>query len=133
MSLAFVVVLAACGGADEATPTVGVTPAAGGMVVPTATPEVATPTATVAEATVAPTFLPGDVFVAADRVLLYTDASAAAMVMNQYEAGAPFTVLAPSGDYATYPVEVNGEQWYRLRADDGLVGWLPASALTVNE
>ena len=81
MSLAFVVVLAACGGADEATPTVGVTPAAGGMVVPTATPEVATPTATVAEATVAPTFLPGDVFVAADRVLLYTDASAAAVVM----------------------------------------------------
>jgi hypothetical protein len=33
-------------------------------------------------------------------------------------------VLAPSGDYADYPVVVDGVGWVRVRAADGLVGWV---------
>ena len=128
--LIIVVALAACGGGggDESTPTVAVTPAAGGMVMPTAT---AVPTATVAVAV--ERFIPGQLFVAVDTVRLYADANRQAMVMNQYAASSVFTLLEPSGDYLAYPVTAEGADWLRLRADDGLVGWLPANELTSNE
>lgn len=132
LSLIIVVALAACGGggAEESTPTVVVTPAAGGMVMPTAT-ALPMPTATATEAVVR--FIPGQLFVAVDTVRLYADANRQAVVMNQYSASSLFTLLEPSGDYLTYPVTAEGADWLRLRADDGLVGWLPANELTLNE
>lgn len=44
---------------------------------------------------------------------------------SQYAAGSRFTVVEPDGDFAAYPVEVQGRRWYRVRAEDGLVGWVP--------
>jgi hypothetical protein len=101
------------------------------MVVPTAT--VAPPT-TVPEppAQEAP-IMPGQVLLAVDAVRLYGDASRQALVLNQYSATAAFTLLEPSGEYAAYPVTQEGTDWYRLRADDGLVGWLPADEVAPNE
>ncbi len=130
--LIIVVALAACGGGDgdESTPTVVATPAAGGMVMPTAT-AVPMPTATATEAVVQ--FVPGQLFVAVDTVRLYADADRQAVVMNQYGVSSLFTLLEPSGDYLAYPVTAEGADWLRLRADDGLVGWLPANELKLNE
>jgi len=125
--LAFFV--AACGGNEEPTaPPVDATPAAGGMVLPTAA---ADPTQA-ASATPTPALLIGDaVQVLPDQQLrLYTDATTDALVMNLYPAGDRFTLLDASGDYAAYPVEQGGRRWYRLRAADGLVGWGDAAQLT---
>jgi len=129
VALAIVVLLVACGGNDEAavSPTVEATPAAGGMVMPTTVAE-AVAVALPAEAPAAlPTvaLLIGDAVAAqADQGLrLYNDATATAMVMSVYSLGAQLTVLDPSGEYAVYPVERDGQLWYRLRAPDGLVGW----------
>jgi len=126
--LVIVVAVAACGGADEenSTPTVAVTPAAGGMVLPAA---VAVPTATVEVVSLSP----GQLLIAIDELRLYADANRQAIVMNQYGASTQFTLLAPSGDYLDYPVTVEGADWVRLRADDGLVGWAPADELTASE
>ncbi len=133
LSLIIVVLLVACGGgaAEEDTPTVVATPAAGGMVMPTAT--VAPPT-TVAEPPVEDAQItPGQVLLAVETVRLYGDASRQALVLNQYSATAAFTVLEPSGEYTTYPVTQESTDWYRLRAADGLVGWLPAAELAPSE
>jgi hypothetical protein len=54
---------------------------------------------------------------------LHADAMRSSLVLEAYPAGATFTVIEPSGDYAGYPVEQSGEHWYRLQAEDGLVGW----------
>lgn len=126
--LLLVFVLLGCGGGEEptASPTVEATPAAGGMVLPTA----AAP-AEAAIATPTPALLIGDVIqVLPDQALrLYSDATPDALIMNVYAAGARFTLLDASGDYAAYPVEQGGRRWYRLRADDGLVGWGDATQL----
>ncbi len=131
--VAIVLVFAGCGGSDtaETAPTPAVTAAAGGMALPAAaiteTQTVAV-TATVTEA--AALLLPGQqVRPMTTAVRLYVDASRQAPVMNQYALEAIFTLLEPSGDYGGYPVAVEGEQWYRVRAEDGLVGWTPAEML----
>lgn len=132
LSLAFVLVVAACGrGAEEPTPTSIITPAAGGMVVPTATPDSgATATVEAVVDTLAPTVpVPDDLVIAIERVRLLADADQKSLVLNEYGEGEEFTVLAPSGDYDAYPVDLNGTSWVRLRAADGLIGWLPLSAL----
>ncbi len=131
--VAIVLALAGCGGSDAAETATApvVTAAAGGMALPpatlTATQTVdvtATVTATVAA------LLPGQqVRPLTTAVRLYVDASRQAPVMNQYALEAIFTLLEPSGDYAGYPVEAEGERWYRVRAADGLVGWTPAEML----
>ncbi len=130
-SLIIVVALAACGSGDgdDGTPTVAITPAAGGMVMPTAA---ALPTATATEEAVV-RLMPGQLLIAIDVVRLYADASRQAIVMNQYGATSAFTVLEPSGEYLAYPVTEEGTDWIRLRADDGLVGWLPANELIPSE
>ena len=130
LPLIIVVVLAACGGGntEESTPTTVATPAAGGMVMPTATP---LPTATATESV--RVFVPGQVLVAIETVRLYADASQQAPVMNEYLSNATFTLLEPSGDYTAYPVTQEGKAWYRLRAADGLVGWVPTDELAPNE
>lgn len=126
--LLFAFLLAGCGGDEEATATpVDATPAAGGMVLPTAAPS----QAQAVPATPTPALLIGDaVQVSSDQPFhLYIDATADALVMNVYAPGARFTLLDASGDYAVYPVEQAGQRWYRLRAADGLVGWGDAAQL----
>jgi hypothetical protein len=44
-------------------------------------------------------------------------------------APASFVVIEPGGDYTGYPVEVDTVRWYRVRAEDGLVGWAMADGL----
>ena len=46
-----------------------------------------------------------------------------------YPAGALFTIVEPDGEFPEYPVQVFEEPWYRVRAEDGLVGWIPGSSL----
>lgn len=117
--------LAGCGGAPSPTPTpVAVTVETGGMAV-TAAP--ATPAATptpLPEPTAAPRLAPGATVSALATLRVYADADPAAPVLAEYAAGAAFTVLEPGGDYAAYPVVVAGIPWYRVRAEDGLAGWV---------
>jgi hypothetical protein len=51
-------------------------------------------------------------------------------VLEEYPAGATFTVIEPSGVYTSYPIAVEGRSWYRLRAADGLVGWAIIEGVT---
>ncbi|MCB0061115.1 MAG: hypothetical protein KDE19_03335, partial [Caldilineaceae bacterium] len=129
-----------CGGdADRQEPTVAVTVAAGGMVLPT--PVNVQPTATAQTATDVPAtatdamrgFQPGQTVQATVPLLLYADADAGTAVMNRYPTAARFTVLEPSGDYRAYPVQRDAVSWYRLRATDGLVGWAMAAEVTLAE
>ena len=70
------------------------------------------------------TLLPGQ------SLTLYADASATATPLVTYNA-APLdlVVIEPSGDYAGYPVENEGQQWYRLRDENGLVGWVSTATI----
>lgn len=125
--------LVACG--DDETPAANVdegslTPRTGGLVLATQTP--AQPTATQQSASPTPPVLAIGQTVAVDErsLRLYADASAAAPVLEEYPAGATFTVIEPSGVYTGYPVAVQGRSWYRLRAADGLVGWAIIEGVT---
>ncbi len=106
------------------TPTVEATVAAGGMVVPTVTNELmTTPPIEVV------IYLPGQVVQTNAPLSLYADATATAMLMKSYAAATEFTVIEPSGEYDSYPVVSSEQQWYRVRAADGLVGWAIAEQL----
>jgi len=101
--------IAACGGDKEPTATpVDATPAAGGMVLPTAaadqaqTPVIPTPALLIGDAL---QVLPDH------QLRLYADATTEALVMNVYASGDRFTLLDASGDYAVYPVERAGRRW----------------------
>jgi hypothetical protein len=61
---------------------------------------------------------------------VYAEPDRAALRLAEYAAGSRFTVVEPDGDYTAYPVEAGGQRWYRLRAEDGLVGWASAQAVT---
>jgi len=74
-------------------------------------------------------YLPGQVVQTIAPLSLYADATDAAMLMKSYAAATQFTVIEPSGDYDTYPIVTSEDQWYRVRADDGLVGWVTAEQL----
>ena len=77
--------------------------------------------------------LPGDkVQVVNDSTItrLYSDANHDALVMDQLTSGEFLIVIEPSSEYDTYPVENEGKHWIRVRAVDGLVGWVDASTLT---
>lgn len=60
---------------------------------------------------------------------MHMDAGADTPVMEVYAAGALLTVLEPSGEYPMYPVAADGRKWVRVRAGDGLVGWVPLDAV----
>jgi hypothetical protein len=38
-----------------------------------------------------------------------------------------------AGDIDSYPVELNGVLWYRVRAADGLVGWVMADGIELSD
>lgn len=63
------------------------------------------------------------------KIRILDDASPQAGAMAEYPAGATFRVVEPGGDFVTYPVEINGVRWYRVRAEDGLVGWIMADGV----
>lgn len=59
---------------------------------------------------------------------LLAGASSDALVLEVYPAGKTFLVIEPSGVVTSYPVLSEGRAWYRLQAEDGLVGWAPLDA-----
>lgn len=113
------------------------TPVAGGMAAP------AEDIAAVGEATSAPSdsqpapaatpvvLAPGVaiVLIAPSDTPLRADAAADALVFQSYAPGERMVIVEPSGEYAGYPVVNGGQEWYRVRAADGLVGWLPADVI----
>ena len=74
-------------------------------------------------------FNAGDEVVARGVVRVYPEASPRAQAMGEYQAGAKFVVIEPGADFAGYPVEINEVRWYRVRAEDGLVGWVMADGV----
>jgi hypothetical protein len=58
------------------------------------------------------------------RVEIYADAAPNALLLDSVGAGIALEVLDPSGDFESYPVEAGGYGWVRVRAADGLVGWV---------
>jgi hypothetical protein len=50
-------------------------------------------------------------------------------VLDSIAEGSILTVMEPGGDFASYPVEQEGQSWVRVRAADGLVGWTPTEGL----
>jgi hypothetical protein len=71
----------------------------------------------------------GDTVVARDILRIYPEANPRAQAMGEYRAPATFVVIEPGSDYDGYPVEVAMVRWYRVRAEDGLVGWAMADGL----
>ena len=80
-----------------------------------------TPEATVA----APVLDAGALITAGGTVDVYADADPTAPRFGEYPAGTVLAVVEAGGDFGGYPVEVDGRRWYRVRAPDGLVGWVP--------
>lgn len=60
---------------------------------------------------------------------IYAAAEPNAPTLAEYAAGDRFTVLGPPGNIIVYPVELSGVRWYRVRAEDGLVGWAMADGI----
>jgi hypothetical protein len=71
----------------------------------------------------------GATVVARGVVRVYPEANPRTQAMGEYAAAATFAVIEPGADYAGYPVETNEVRWYRVRASDGLVGWVMADGL----
>lgn len=60
---------------------------------------------------------------------IYAAAQPNAPTLDEYAAGDRFTILGPPDDVPIYPVELAGVRWYRVRAADGLVGWVIADGI----
>lgn len=60
---------------------------------------------------------------------VYGDSRLDALVLDMYQDGAAFEILAPGAEVTAYPVERDGRMWYRVRASDGLAGWVTADQL----
>lgn len=135
--LLLALLIGGCGGDNEsAVATADVLePQAGGMALPAATPP-ATDVPSVPTPTATPLLLPslevGQQVVARDgrSLRLYTDAGEQMSAMEEYAAGQVLTVIEPSSRYpAGYPVQKDNIDWYRVRDQDGLVGWVRADQI----
>lgn len=148
MLLSVLLLAGACGGSDqptatEASPAVtaetggmalggtaaaGATDAGAGAPSGEATAEVIdeAPAEVAPQATAAaPVLDVGALITAGGTVDVYADADPTASRFGEYPAGTVLTVVEAGGDFSGYPVEVDGWRWYRVRAPDGLVGWVP--------
>jgi hypothetical protein len=67
----------------------------------------------------------------AGPVRLYAAPDTSLPALASYTSGTAFVIMEPDGEFAEYPVQVFDESWYRVRAEDGLVGWIPGGSLTV--
>lgn len=71
----------------------------------------------------------GGVVQALGMLRVYANADPNTPPLAEYMAGNRFTVLDPPGNILVYPVESGGVRWYRVRAEDGLVGWVMADEI----
>lgn len=101
----------------------GVTAGAAGASAPTPAPE---SSKTPVEERVLPV---GASIVASGATAVYAEPDMQALRFAEYGAGSRFTVVEPDGDHTAYPVVAGGAGWYRVRAEDGLVGWVNAQSL----
>ena len=115
------------------------TPTAAPTATPTAT-ETTAPTATVVPTATIPVedlpvqVPPGSTVVGNIQVLaMRLDASPSAAIMETYGIETRFDVLEPVSPFDSYPVKVGGLTWLRVRAEDGLVGWIDATDVIVEE
>lgn len=60
---------------------------------------------------------------------IYAAAEPNVPTLDEYTAGDRFTILGPPDGVTIYPVELAGVRWYRVRAADGLVGWVIADGI----
>ena len=67
--------------------------------------------------------------VARGSLRIYAAAQPNVPTLDEYAAGDRFTILGPPDDVPIYPVELAGVRWYRVRAADGLVGWVIADGI----
>lgn len=113
----------ALGGAATAAPSTEGEAGSNGAAAPAATAEVTTEAAP--EPTVAaPVLEAGALITAESAVDIYADADPTAQRFGEYPAGTVLAVVEAGGEFTGYPVEVDGRRWYRVRAPDGLVGWV---------
>jgi hypothetical protein len=68
-----------------------------------------------------------------NALLMRLEPSPSAGVMETYAKGSQFDVLEPIDPFEPYPVTVGGINWLRVRAEDGLVGWINASHVSAEE
>ena len=120
-------------GANRTAPEPAVVSAAsGGAVMPTPT-NIATPPDTPTQIDQPVVLLPGRRVAAISPdgkgTRVYGDSRTDALVLDVYQDGAAFEIMAPGADVADYPVKSDGRTWYRVRASDGLVGWVSVDRL----
>jgi hypothetical protein len=69
-------------------------------------------------------FNPGQVVTAGTDLPVHAAPTASSSVMELYAGGSSFTVLEPGLDLGAYPILADGVSWVRVRAGDGLAGWV---------
>lgn len=70
-----------------------------------------------------------DEVIARGILRIYAAAEPNVPTLDEYAAGDRFIILGPPDDVTIYPVELAGVRWYRVRATDGLAGWVIADGI----